>query len=261
MKKVSTWIIVALTSLLLFFFWKIVETNTNDDIPQVREYSDRMIKICDWPLVDSINPDDLPNRFPYKEYLDSCNTWNILSIKNDLACLDTLFENKNNNRRTLSIALTSKLSPRFDKYLQKYQPDSLLVLLQWAEKFKTYAEADQDNKIFYESIYNYWTDTISHILSRTGTKTSSIKYNFKFKYLQTRCIEQRVSPAIKKTSFEKAYENLIYNKWGHLINASWNQTSVIQKIVFLLAVVIFLIGLFYSAQIIIRFISKKNKHE
>ena len=247
--------------LVMLVVWKILKADTNDDIPQLRKYSNQGVEICSWAKVVGISPDSVKENFPYREYTDSCNFWNITAIRKDLSCLDGLFKEPSSNREALSIALTSELSPKLKDYLSVYQPDSLLILVQWVEKFKNYAELDPDNNIFYESIYEYWMDKISNELSIITVKNPSIKYNFKFKYLQTRCVEQRFSPGVKKTSSEKAIENLVYNKWGHLINASWHQSTVLQKFLFFLAVIIFAIGFVHSGGRLIKLIYKYTKHE
>ena len=179
--------------------------------------------------------------FPYELYLKSGNYKSIKVIKDDLIQLDSIFP-KSQNKRILSAVLTNQLSKRLNPYFESYQPDSLLQMLQWAEKFVYYADIDPTNDVFYQSIYQYWLDTISNTLHKFSYEKPSLKYDFKFEYLQTRLKEKGAVPDIKKTSFEKAIDNLIHNKWAHLINASWDQTSLFQKTVFLLLTVITFYG-------------------
>ena len=262
MRKISIWIIIILLLPLIFIVWKIVKADTNDNIPQQRKYSNKSVNICDWGMIRDIAQDSLLENFPYDKYLDSSNYWSIQPIKENLSCLDTLFEsNISLNRETLSNAFTRKLAPRFNSYLSTYQPDSLLLLIQWAEKFKYYAEIDPDNDLFYESIYGYWMDTISNKLTRYTIEKPSRKYDFKFKYIRTRCVEQRFSPATKITSSEKAFNNFIYSKWGHLINASWNQTSVMQKIIFVFLIILTLFGYYLLGKRIFTFFLNLFKND
>lgn len=244
MKKISTWIIFLLTIILAFIVSLIVRTNTSDDIPQQREYDNNSsFNLAKYFSLHPVVQGGLIDHFPYAAYLDSANFRSIKTISNDLQILDSVNAfDKRENQKTISRLLTTELGLRSTAYFNTYCPDSLLVLIQWAEKFQTYAEQDSDNKLLYHSIYHYWMDSIGHCLQKFLEEKPSRKYDFKFRYLRTRCKEQRISMGTKVTSTEKGINNLIYGKWGHFINASWNQTSLLQKIVFLLIVSFTLYG-------------------
>jgi len=248
MKKISTWISILLTIGLVAIVFLIVRADTGDNIPQQRDYGyNSKFKLADHLTSNSIrNRDiDIINNFPYKTYLDSANFHSIRAINNDVQTLDSLNAlDKRENRRVFSRLLTTELSPRNTAYFVTYCPDSLLVLIQWAEKFQNYAELDPDNELLYQSVYHYWMDSIANTLQNFSEEMPSRKYDFKFKYLSTRCKEQRMSIGTKITSAEKGINNLIYGKWGHFINATWNQTSLLQKMLFLLIGSITLYGYF-----------------
>jgi len=260
--KKNIFILVVILFLVLFGFIiiKITKADTSDKMPQSRIYPLRYNSICDWPELATIKTDSLFFEFPYQKYNDSCNFWNVQSVKNDLNCLDSKFSfDSSMNRQVLSEALTSKLEKRVVAYFSGYQPDSLIVIIQWAEKYRNYAELEPQNELFYKSIYDYWMGKVASTVTAYASEIPSRKYNFKFKYLLNRCVEQRYSPGTKVTSGEKAFNNLIYNNWGHLINASWNQTSVLQKIVFFTFFVFTLIGYLLLGKLFFRKLFKSNK--
>lgn len=239
--------------------WKIFGAKTEQGIPQQEKPSDRRIDLCSWKEIRSLNDSQILEHFPYQKYVEQSNFWSIASIKQDIICLDTIFRDKGRNRQTISFALTRNLATRLSPYLKNYHPDSLLILLQWAEKFKVYPEIDEENKILYLSIYDYWMDTIGHRLSELSIERPSRNHDFLFRYLFARCAEQRVSPAVKFTSTEKVINNIIYNKWGHFLNATWNQTSFLQKMVLFIFLFATFFGYVLIIQKIITFFSNKRK--
>ena len=258
MRKI-TWIITsAVLVVLILLLYNIVSADTTnsipvqpalDEAPAARHFD---IKKC----VVKTNSADTPYLFHPAMYLDSANISRLQFIMADLQSLDTLTNDPNFNRRTLSGVLTSYLSVRTQ--LESYQPDSLLRLLQWAEQFQYAALIDPKSRIFYNSVYGFWFTFIADKLTSFSNQQPSLKYDFKFKYLVTRCKEQNYTMGIKVTSWEKFVENILYSNWGHLINATWNQTTWFMKIAFLLAGGIFLMGLYNLFKLILnRLIIKK----
>ncbi len=181
----------------------------------------------------SIPKDELVKNFPWKDYLDSANWRNITCIKESLAQLDSFSGDAGTNREMLSGVLTNKLSAKWEAKYNNYNPDSLLNIVQWAEDFRAYAQIDPGNDIFYESVVSYWLSYVTNKLAHFSQKKGSIKYSFKYKYLVARCHELKFTTPVKVSKTEKVLENLTAGKWAHLTDASWNQTSLLQKLVFL----------------------------
>jgi hypothetical protein len=196
--------------------------------------------------------DSLAQAFPYAVYLDSAQYGNVHFIQEDLALLDSIAKDPSVSRQLLSELLTNRLFARDSAKLATYNPDSLLALLQWAEKFKYYAEADLSNAILYKSICSYWLSHICNRLSAYSRENPSGKYAFKYKYLVARCHELKFTTAVKVGSMEKVVDNLTGNNWAHLVNASWNQTTILQKIVFLLITLISIYGYYLIIKKIIK---------
>jgi hypothetical protein len=235
---------------------KIAGTDFSDNIPQ-REVNQ---ELSEFPLKAHLTVDstkDIFITFPYKLYLDSANLCNINAIRNDLAAMDSVNDNQRSNRITLSHALTKGRAELINKKYTEFQPDSLLILMQWAEQFDYYAQFDADNDVFYRSVYTYWFNFVTSKLEEYSKENPSLKYDFRFKYLANRCKEKKFNAALEVPSTEKVWENLLYNKWGHLWEASWNQSSWLQKIAVMLILSCTFFGFLSFAKLLFR--AKKNK--
>ncbi len=148
------------------------------------------------------------------------------------------------SQQILATTLTDSLQKRLANVYNKYQPDSLIYLMQWAERFQYYAEIDNKNKILFKVVYDYWMNFISDKLTGFSKETPSLKYAFKFKFLVAKCSERKYNIGLKVTATEKVIDNLVRSKWGHLFDASWNQASLLQKILLSLLVITFLYGIY-----------------
>jgi hypothetical protein len=180
--------------------------------------------------------------FPVKDYLDSANYEIISLVRADLDIMDSIYTDESANRRLLSEVLTSKLFEKDSARLANGGHDSLFAVLQWAEKFGTCAEIDEQNRILFKSIAAYWLSYITNRLASISADRPSEKYKFSFRYLLARCDEMKFTTGIKVTQMEKVVDNLTRNKWSHLISASWNQTSILQKLLFMMVIIITLFG-------------------
>jgi hypothetical protein len=190
---------------------------------------------------------EITEAFPVKDYLDSSNYENINLILTDLMMMDSLNNDESANRRLLSEVLTSKLFVKDSLRLAQGGIDSLFAVLQWAEKFAACSEIDGQNRIVFKSIAAYWLTYISNKLAKISAEQPSVKYKFRFRYLLARCDEMKFTTGVKITEMEKVVDNLTRNKWAHLINATWNQTSLLQKIFFLVVILATLYGYYLIA--------------
>jgi hypothetical protein len=244
MKKASYLINICFFILLGYLLWLTINADLEHHFSQQRTQKIKPLILSEHFPPDSIDSSaNLTSIFPYDLYLKSQNYKSIHTMKADLAKLDSLFPGSvSKNRQVLSSTLTSELSKVTQNHFTTYQPDSLLNILKWAESFLFYSEIDPTNYILYQSIYQYWFDTIANSLHKFSYKNPSLKYDFKFEYIQARLMERGAVPDIKKTSFEKVIDNFIHNKWSHLLNASWSQSSGFQKLICLLIFLITIYG-------------------
>jgi hypothetical protein len=252
--KLKKFILTGILSLLFLgiILFLILKADYRNNVPQRKDISD--VQTFDLTYRLKQRPGiNMQEAFPVKDYLDSSNYENISLISADLVMMDSLNNDESTNRRLLSEVLTAKLFEKDSLKLAHGGIDSLYAVLQWAEKFGACAEIDKQNRILYQSIASYWLTYISNRLSKISAEKPSEKYKFSFRYLLARCDEMKFTAGVKVTEMEKVVDNLTRNKWAHLVSASWNQTSILQKILFL---VIFLITLFGYYLIVLKFLKK-----
>lgn len=220
--------------LILFYTgYVIIRTDNNNNLPPFRSVS----------VVDTFNLKDrvitissdstLLEKFPYADYVKFANYENIQILRRDISLLDSLFsKNTMFNRMVLSNTLTdSLLKLNYSKY-DKYEPDNYISLFQWADKFKSYAEYDLENKNLYKSVHLYWMNFIANKLSDFSKADNKLKYDFKFRFLVAKCEENKYNVAPYVTPIEKVIFNILGCHWSHLFEASWLQASGLQKIIF-----------------------------
>jgi hypothetical protein len=194
-----------------------------------------------------IAKDSIKVYFPYTRYLNSYNYLNVKSIISDLNQLDSLVGDKMMVREMISAVLTDSLNQR-NKWLMKTNLDSLNYRLQWAEKFKNYAETDPsyENQLLFQSIYDYWLSKIAGNLSEYSSNNDNAKFNFQFRYLTAKCNEKRYNVPVKVSALDKVIQNLLGNKWIHLFEASWNQASIVQKVILGILILFTLFTYFFT---------------
>jgi len=237
-------IIVAITFLVivvLFFF--LSKANNNDYAPVQGEAESN----CTYNLyskLTGLNNKNIIAQFPYTDYLEHSNFNNIECLKKDLTDLDSVIKDPMLSQQILATTLTDSLKKKNNNIYNTYQPDSLIRLMQWVERFKYYAEIDKPNQILFNVIHTQWMQFISDKLALFAKENPTLKYEVKFKFLLAKCREAKFAPPIKVTATEKVIDNLVRSQWGHLFDASWNQASLLQKILLSLLVITFLYGIY-----------------
>lgn len=196
-----------------------------------------------------INKDSLLQFFPYQLYLDSSNFCNIQSIQKAIADLNTFNPaDSSKNQEVIYMALTDKLAQRIEPSLKTYHPDSLLKILQWSNKFDSYKDLDTANARAYNAISGYWLGVVTNHLSAYAEVNSSLKYQFKFRYIQGLCQSRQYQPSIGDTGFEKIVLDSIDSRWSYLFQRFWFGTGWLFKLVVLLGFSLTIYG--YSCIII-----------
>ena len=244
--------IIVILILLLFLISRIDYT---ENIPQYQIKEKHSFNLS--KHTNNLNETNLLEKFPYNIYLDSANYEIIEFIRKDLETLNSFSKDSMLNQQVLSIALTEKLDKRISSHFDRYNPDSLITIIQWAERFNFYAEIDKKNAPFYQTVYDYWMNFTIARLDKYYIDDYLIKYNFKFKYIQNRCKEKTYTGAIGNNQFEKVINNIIEKNWSYLINRFWIGTTFVFKLI----ITLFSLFTFYGYICIFRFHLKKNSNE
>lgn len=220
----------------------VINTDYSESIPQIRET--KSINSFDLSkYISGLNESNILDKFPYKIYLDSSNYEEVVFIQRDLLKMDSIISNnKRLNRKVLSIALTQKLEEQLNSGFDKYNPDSLILMLQIVEKFKNYADLDKENAQLFKALYTHWLSFIANKLGAYYRNDNSVKYDYKFKYIVSRCEEKGFTTDVGNTQIEKAVNNVIEQNWCYLINRFWIGTTLIFKAIIFFVTIITLLG-------------------
>jgi hypothetical protein len=131
---------------------------------------------------------------------------------------------------------TKNLLEKEGSYFKVYNPDFLIMVISWADKFKYWAELSGNNDVFYEAISYYWFNEVALRLTAYVKDEPSLTNSFKFKFLLEKCSQNNFLVNIPETSVEKLQKNFFKGNFKHLISASWSDIKIWQKIVFLVFV-------------------------
>ena len=235
--KINTnrlWLIplVLFLALSIFLLYKIVKVKYSSIIPEEGVCPQRAYFNL-YNHISNLNKPNLKKEFPYGVYLDSADHCNISSIQADLKTLNTLNPVPKENQIILAKALTGTLEEKTSLKFNTYNPDSLIMLLQWVNKFNHYKDIDTANKKFYRMVHRHWYNFVSNKLGQYHDIDPDIKYDYKFKYLVSTCQSQNYPPDIKNSNTTKIIDNVINNKWAYLFKRFWDGTGVLFKLIFL----------------------------
>ena len=257
LNKLSIILAVILITILSFIAYQIIRVDNDNYMPSYRPI-DRTDTFNLRLHINSIPADRVLNYFPYKMYLNYANFNNVQIIKRDINILNSKFPTTlMDNQAVLSMALTDSLKVRIFKKYELYDSEALIYLLQWAERFKFYGEVDIENELLFNSIYDYWKSFICNKLSTYSSQNSKIKFDFKFRYLTAKCSQLKGSVSPKITPTEKVIYNILDNKWSHLLNASFYQSSFLQKLLISIIIIFTTFSWFITIFLFINKIKKK----
>lgn len=220
---------------LFFVGAQLVKTDYEANIPQERPCPfEAKFQLNHY--LTRVDASNISQKFPYKAYLDSANWCNIQTITSDLELMDKTNGDTELNRDVMAQALTETLELRLQKSLQDFNPDSLIFLLQWAGRFNNYQELDEKNAQLYRRVHRYWFNLVSNKMGQYAEQHSSLKYNFKFKYIVASCHSKMFSPPIGYSGSEKIINNLIEQNFAYLFNRFWYSTGIVYKLVALVII-------------------------
>jgi hypothetical protein len=239
-----TWLLLMLLTMIIFFLVLLVDIDYANDIPVERPLKQGSHYNL-YNRLRQIDVSNLKETFPYDNYLDSANIYDVNELKKDLSEMDSLNKDIYANQEVMSIALTEKLMSRLQSSFVKYNPDSLILMMQWAEKFSAWAEMDEKNSMLFAAVYDYWFNFISNTLAEYYERSYSIKYNYKFRYISDRLKEKQFTTPVRGTWSEKVVTQLVRKNWSYLFNKLWHSTTILYKCIVLLLILMLIFPYFY----------------
>ena len=147
--------------LVVLFTILIIKVDYSDKMPPVKQES-RNNSFHIKNHLDGLVANNLKNTFPYKIFLDSIDIYNVDAIKESILEIDPISKDNMLSQQIISIALTDTLFSYYKDKFTIYKPDSLILQLQWVERFKYYADIDKDNESLYQVIDDYWLGKITN---------------------------------------------------------------------------------------------------
>jgi len=126
--------------------------------------------------------------------------------------------------------LTEQTLRKIERNLAFYNPDYMKGIMDWLGLLNGAAKLDPENEVIYLSITDYWLNLLSGKLTDYQKINPDIRYYFKFRYLVQHCNEALYFVNVEETKYEKFKKNLLANHWIHLIQASWSDAKLWQKV-------------------------------
>lgn len=234
---------------IIYVLYTAKETDYNNTIPIARNCENLDSKFDFEAVLKKLDLSELRAVFPYDTYLEFENYCDAEAIKRSLEKLNTINVNKEDSNRDILIhTLTNKLEAKIETRFQEFNADSLIMLLQWIDEFKTYEKIDTKNGALYGIIYEHWMGFISNRLGVYYNDNPFIRFDFKFKYLQSVCQSKRFAPAVGQSNLEKVVEYTLNQEYTYLFNRFWNGTNIFVKLIFVLLFSIFIYMLYCTYQ-------------
>lgn len=244
-KKLMVYVCCAAALLMVVYIANIISSlDYDNEIPEERrcENHDFDFEIS----LQNVPRAELEDRFPYHQYFSSSAYCDVTGVINSLMILNERYPNsaEQENVEFLIDAFTTKLQDYHGNSFSIYNPDSLILIADWADQFKVYEQITNSNKALYGIIHDFWISFIAEQLSVHSKQYSSIRYDFKFKYLQSICQSKRFPPSVTTSNVEKIITYAINSEFDYLFNRFWNGTRYYVKIVGIILISI-LLYLFY----------------
>lgn len=242
--------------LVVLFTILIIKVDYSDKMPPVNQES-RNNSFHIKNHLDGLVANNLKNTFPYKIFLDSIDIYNVDAIKESILEIDPISKDNMLSQQIISIALTDTLFSYYKDKFTIYKPDSLILQLQWVERFKYYADIDKDNESLYQVIDDYWLGKITNKLADYQKKDYWLKYDYKFKFISSCIEEQGYNTPIGFNDFEKVINNAIENKYSYIYDRFCTRTSTFLKTILFIVFLLFSTITIYGYYCIYKF-HKKN---
>lgn len=243
--------------LVVLFTILVTKVDYNDKMPPIRQESKNNTFHIKNHL-EGFSPSDLTNKFPYKIFLDSIDIYNINAIKENLLEIDEISKDNMQSQQIVSVALTDSLFEYSKNQFESYNPDSLIQLFQWIERFKYYADIDKENETLYQVIDDYWLNYIANTLIQKYKEDYSVKYTYKFKFISSKLEQNGYKTGVGFNDFEKVINYAIGSKYKYIYERFCTRTTTFQKTILFLFFSLFSIITIYGYYCIYKFHKKTN---
>lgn len=241
-----------------FFYLSVDNTDKPDPVDYVL-YRSSPLDIDS--LLKGTPYDSIKSKLTTADYFLSKNIHDYKDLSRDLSILDSLYPGKSLEIRTdIFTVLTDSFKVHLSSALDTFNYAELLNLQNFQIRYYYYAQvaADPNEQLMLNSISLFWGSFIANALSEYSKTNKNLKFGFQYRSLESRSGQYGYGVNRKVTSLEKVIANILGSKWGHLVNSSWNQASVIQKVLFFILFIITIISYFISFKLFFKKLLTKN---
>ena len=229
------------------FIFIVGEAGFDNDMPKVQSITPTSFDL-NYHLA-RIDSGSCQENFPRQIYADSANTYELWAIVQDLSTIESRCGKSVQPMRLVHSSLTETMYESMVVGNAKLGVDDVMLLLDWADRFKYYAITDQPHDKMHRAIHTYWMEVIVDWLEDSYKQDYFVKYSYKFNFIRDRCEQSNYKPSIgSDTTVEKILDNLILGKWGYLINRFWIGTGILFK----MCVLVLVLLTFYAYGLVVR---------
>lgn len=250
--------LAGISSLILIFYLSVDNTDKPEPVQNIwyRSSSVRIDSLLQFTPFDNIK-----SKLTNAKYFLTRNIHDYASLSSDLSTLDSLYPNNSLQIRTeVFSVLTDSFKVHLSNTLDTFNYTQLLNLQNFQIRYYYYEQVavDPNEKLMLNSISLFWGGFIANKLAEYSRMNQNLKSGFQYRFLESRSNQYGFGVNRKVTSLEKVVTNILSSKWGHLVNSSWNQASLFQKVFFLLLFILTILSYSWSLNIIFKRFIKKN---
>lgn len=250
---------LAWVSFIILIFYLSVDNNDKPESVQNIWYRSSSVRIDS--LLESTPIDSVKSKLTNAKYFLSRNIHDYTSLSNDLSTLDSLYPGNSLQIRTeIFSVLTDSYKAHLSSALDTFNFAELLNLQNFQIRYYYYEQVavNPNEKLMLNSINLFWGNYIANKLAEYSRTYQNLKFGFQYRFLESRSKQYDFGVNRKVSSLEKVVINLLSSNWGHLFNSSWNQASLVQKMVFLSLFILTILSYTFSLNLLFKRLIKKK---
>lgn len=249
MKFKYAFVVIALINLLIIA-WGLSKTFFEDQIPSnISIEKSGQLNLS--PILLNHSTQNLDSIFPKKKFADSIDYENALQV--DQIISQTISLVKGDTLETYRFFVKNLLEPIItNDTLNSYEPSYLLRQLNAGASYKSLGLINPNASLYADAIADQYFQLVSSQLTKFQERKPDLVNQFNFQYLVQRLGEYNYFPNRKETSADKFLKTFLENDYFHLINTSWQKSSITQKIILFIFLGFFAFGIISTILIIIK---------
>jgi hypothetical protein len=235
---------------ILIIAWGLSKTFFEDQIP-TRVSIEKPGQLHLTPLLLNHTTQELDSIFPKKKFIDSIDYENAVQV--DKTIQQTLSLIKGDTLETYRFFVKNLLEPIISRdTLKTYDPAILLSQLNAGASYKSLGIINPNATLYADAIADQYFQLVSMQLTKFQERKPDLVNQFNFQYLVQRLGEYNYYPNRKETSADKFLKTFLENDYFHLVNTSWQKSSIAQKIILFIFFGFFILGIISAFSIIIK---------